>query len=191
MMPKYENDELTLNPTQVFSVHNWALKTNHPKGPPFTNHILAIYKADVPVESKALRTSSKAKKKVSQGKILGAKTGLKRKQSSKHTSESKNEANKASTPVVAEMHKEDQQVAGGPTSLGANSEEGADPQLSSGCDASADSTTKADPGIFATNDSIPLQKGMDEGTQNYSLDHILEGIDPSVFVDKPNMLKMG
>ncbi|GJR18998.1 integrase, catalytic region, zinc finger, CCHC-type containing protein, partial [Tanacetum coccineum] len=38
----------------------------------------------------------------------------------------------ASTPVVAEMHKEDQQAAGGPTSLGFTSKEGANPQLSSG-----------------------------------------------------------
>nr|GEY55273.1 hypothetical protein [Tanacetum cinerariifolium] len=37
-----------------------------------------------------------------------------------------------STLVVVEMHKEAQQAAGGPTSLGATSEEGAHPQLSSG-----------------------------------------------------------
>nr|GEW31117.1 retrovirus-related Pol polyprotein from transposon TNT 1-94 [Tanacetum cinerariifolium] len=37
-----------------------------------------------------------------------------------------------STPVVGEMHKEAQQVAGGPTSLGATSKERAHPQLSSG-----------------------------------------------------------
>ncbi|GJZ89926.1 hypothetical protein Tco_0661853 [Tanacetum coccineum] len=36
------------------------------------------------------------------------------------------------TPVVGEMHKEAQQAVGGPTSLGATSEEGAHPQLSSG-----------------------------------------------------------
>ncbi|GJX86195.1 homeodomain-like protein, partial [Tanacetum coccineum] len=35
------------------------------------------------------------------------------------------------TPVVGEMHKEAQQATGGPTSLGATSEEGAHPQLSS------------------------------------------------------------
>ncbi|GKD17704.1 hypothetical protein Tco_1206862 [Tanacetum coccineum] len=28
MMPEYDNEELTINPTQVFSVHNWALKPN-------------------------------------------------------------------------------------------------------------------------------------------------------------------
>nr|GEU99982.1 retrovirus-related Pol polyprotein from transposon TNT 1-94 [Tanacetum cinerariifolium] len=56
------------------------------------------------------------------------------------------------TPMVGEMHKEAQQAVGGPTSLGATSEEGAHPQLSS------DSTTKANLGNSAPNDSIPLQQ---------------------------------
>ncbi|GKF57892.1 hypothetical protein Tco_0171429, partial [Tanacetum coccineum] len=74
---------------------------------------------------------------------------------SKHTSESKTEASKSKTGqseketqsslakdkspshhspptlVVGEMHKEAQQAAGGSTSLGATSEEGAYPQLNS------------------------------------------------------------
>ncbi|GJV95007.1 hypothetical protein Tco_1546584 [Tanacetum coccineum] len=184
MMPEYENDTLTLNPTQVFSIHNWALDSNQLEGPLFTDHMLAICKANVPVKSKAPKTSSKAKKRVSQGKMPGAKTGLRRKQSSKHTSESKNEANKASIPVVIELHKEDQQAVGGPTYLEATSEDGAHPQLNSGCDASADSITKVDPGIYASNDSIPQQQGIDEGTQYYSLDHIFAGTNLSVLVDK-------
>nr|GEV29430.1 hypothetical protein [Tanacetum cinerariifolium] len=49
------------------------------------------------------------------------------------------------TPLVGKMHKEAQQAAGGPTSLGATGEEGAHSQLSS---------------------------GMDEGNKNYSFDHI-------------------
>ncbi|GKF80592.1 hypothetical protein Tco_0239194 [Tanacetum coccineum] len=85
----------------------------------------------------------------------GARSGLREKQYSKHKSESKTEASKyktnqsdkknqfssvldskpsqpsASTPVVDEMHKEEQQAAGDPPSLGVTSEEGADPQLSS------------------------------------------------------------
>ncbi|GKE26175.1 hypothetical protein Tco_1441559 [Tanacetum coccineum] len=120
--------------------------------------------------------------KVPQGKKPGARSGLRRKQPSKHTSESKTEASKsktsqldketrssstkdkstshplASTPVVGEMYKEAQQAVGGPTSLGATSEEGDHPQLSSGCDASADSTSEADPGISAPNDFIPEQQ---------------------------------
>ncbi|GKA53254.1 hypothetical protein Tco_0746569 [Tanacetum coccineum] len=89
------------------------------------------------------------------GKKPRAKSGLRRKQPSKHTSESNTEASKSKagqseketqsslakdkspshpsppTPVVGEMYKEAQQAAGGPTSLGATSEEGAHPQLSS------------------------------------------------------------
>ncbi|GJS14240.1 hypothetical protein Tco_0408712 [Tanacetum coccineum] len=65
-------------------------------------------------------------------------------------------------PVVDEMHKEEQQAAGGPPSLGVTSKEGAHPQLSSGCDASADSTTEADPGISAPRDSIPQQQDKTE-----------------------------
>ncbi|GKB63444.1 retrovirus-related pol polyprotein from transposon TNT 1-94 [Tanacetum coccineum] len=64
----------------------------------------------------------------------------------------------ASTLVVAKIHKEVKQETSGPTSLGATSKEGAYPQLSSGCDA----------------------LGMDEGTQNYSLDHVIAGTNPSV-----------
>ncbi|GKD53927.1 hypothetical protein Tco_1287314 [Tanacetum coccineum] len=58
------------------------------------------------------------------------------------------------------MHKETQQAAGGPTSLEATSKEGAHPQLSSGHDASADSTAEADPGNSAPNDSIPTQQDL-------------------------------
>ncbi|GJS77712.1 retrovirus-related pol polyprotein from transposon TNT 1-94 [Tanacetum coccineum] len=98
----------------------------------------------------------------------GAKSGLKRKQSSKHTYESQTEASKskaghlvkenlsslvkdkspshpsAHTHVVVEMHKESQQAAGGPTSLEATRN-----------DVLADSTVEADPGISNPNDSIP------------------------------------
>ncbi|GJU70951.1 hypothetical protein Tco_1262356 [Tanacetum coccineum] len=79
------------------------------------------------------------------------------------------------TPVDTGMYKEDQQATGGPTSLGVTSKERANPQLSSGmltfnlnktifsasfiihsesalgCDASADSIAKADPGLSAPN----------------------------------------
>ncbi|GKA26512.1 hypothetical protein Tco_0712621 [Tanacetum coccineum] len=56
------------------------------------------------------------------------------------------------TPVVGEIHKEAHQAAGGPTSLGATNEEEVHPQLSSGHDASADSTAKVDPRLSAPND---------------------------------------
>ncbi|GJS26632.1 retrovirus-related pol polyprotein from transposon TNT 1-94 [Tanacetum coccineum] len=134
MMSEYDNEELTINPTQVFSVYNWALKPNQHEGPPFTDHMKAIYNIDVPVESKAPTTSSK--------------TVMKDKSQS-HPS--------ASTLLVGEMHKEAQQAASGPTSLGATSEEESHPQLSNGCDASSDSTAEADPEISAPNDFLPEQ----------------------------------
>ncbi|GJW86410.1 hypothetical protein Tco_0161750 [Tanacetum coccineum] len=160
MMLEYDNEELTINPAQVFSVHNWALKPNQTEGPPFTDHMKAICKKP------------------------RAKIGLKRKQSSKHTSESKTEAYKSKigqskketqsssaknkilshplppTPVVGEMHKEAQQAAGGLTSLGATSEDGAHPQLIS------DSIAEADPKLSAPNDSIPSQQDLLKDTRS-------------------------
>ncbi|GJU39643.1 hypothetical protein Tco_1192600 [Tanacetum coccineum] len=140
MMPEYENEELTINPTQTFSVHNWVLKPNQHEEPPFTDHIRAICKLDVPVDSKAPKPSSQTEE-VPQGKKPRVKSGLIRKQSSKHTSNSKTEASKSKTgqsdketqsstakdkspshpspptTVVGKIHKEAQQAAGGLTSL--------------------------------------------------------------------------
>ncbi|GJS65796.1 hypothetical protein Tco_0680360 [Tanacetum coccineum] len=58
MMPEYDNEELTINPTQVFSVHNWTLKPNQPEEPPFTTYMKAICKLDVLVVSKAPKPTS-------------------------------------------------------------------------------------------------------------------------------------
>ncbi|GKF97486.1 hypothetical protein Tco_0293307, partial [Tanacetum coccineum] len=112
----------------------------------------AICNLDVLVDSKALKLSSQTEE-VPQGKKPEAKSRLRRKQSSKHTCESKTEASKSKigqsekdtqsssakdkspshhsppTPVVGEMHKEAQQAVGGSTSLGATTEEGVHPQL--------------------------------------------------------------
>nr|GEZ76850.1 retrovirus-related Pol polyprotein from transposon TNT 1-94 [Tanacetum cinerariifolium] len=62
MIPEYENEELTINPTQVFNAHNLTLKPNQPKEPPFTDHMKAICNLDVHVDSKALKPSSQTKK---------------------------------------------------------------------------------------------------------------------------------
>ncbi|GKB11616.1 hypothetical protein Tco_0845539 [Tanacetum coccineum] len=97
IMPEYDNEELTINPTQVFSVHNWTLKPNQPEEPPFTTHMKAICKLDVHVVFKAPKPSSQTKE-VPQVKKPRAKSGIKRKQSSKHTSESTTEA---SNPKLA------------------------------------------------------------------------------------------
>ncbi|GKE18108.1 hypothetical protein Tco_1425685 [Tanacetum coccineum] len=92
MAPEYDNESLTINLTQVFSVNNWALKPNQPEGPPFTEHMLVVCNTDVPHVPKAPKPSSQTEKKVPQGKKLGAKTGLRKKQYFKHTSESNFEA---------------------------------------------------------------------------------------------------
>ncbi|GJR80706.1 hypothetical protein Tco_0151491 [Tanacetum coccineum] len=158
MMPKYDNEELTINPTQ------------------------AICNLDVHVDSKAPKPSLQ-NEEVPQGKKLGAKSRLRIKQSSKHTSESKTEASKSKTgqsekdtqsssakdkspshplppkPMVGEMHKEAHQAAGGPTSLGATNEGGAHPQLSS---------------------SMIWMKE----PKRIQFDHIFVGSNPSVLVDK-------
>ncbi|GKA71368.1 hypothetical protein Tco_0777507 [Tanacetum coccineum] len=131
-MKGYGTDGVTIIPTQIFSVNNLILKKGQPEGPPFTAHMLAICNADAPVAFQAPRTSSDTKKKDSQGSEPEAKTGLRRKQSSKHTSESKLEATKTSFIIHSES--------------------------ASGRDASADSTAEADPGKSAPNDSIPQQQ---------------------------------
>ncbi|GJU29935.1 retrovirus-related pol polyprotein from transposon TNT 1-94 [Tanacetum coccineum] len=93
MTPKYDNEELTINPTQ------------------------AICNLDVYVDSKAPKYSSPTEEKETKSSSIMD-------TSPSHPS--------PPTPVVGEMHKEAQKAAGGPTSLGATSEEGAHPQLSSG-----------------------------------------------------------
>ncbi|GJT96981.1 retrovirus-related pol polyprotein from transposon TNT 1-94 [Tanacetum coccineum] len=128
-----------------------ALKPNQPEGPPFTAHMLAIYNTDVHVVPKAPKTSSHSKKKVSKSK-----TGQLDEETQSSSAKDKIPSHPSgSTPMVPEMHKEEQQAAGGPASLRATSKERAHPQLSSRCDASADSTAEVDPVKYAPNDSIP------------------------------------
>nr|GEW50455.1 hypothetical protein [Tanacetum cinerariifolium] len=138
MTPEYENEELTINPTQDFSVHNLTLKPNQPEELLFIDHIKAICNLDVLVDSKAPKHSSQTKEET--------KFGSAKDKSLCHPL--------PPTLVVSEMHKEAQQAAGGPTYLGATNKEGAHSQLSSGHDASAHSTAEADPGISAHKDFL-------------------------------------
>ncbi|GKC54936.1 hypothetical protein Tco_1077681, partial [Tanacetum coccineum] len=62
MMPKYENEELTINPTQVFSIYNWALNPNQTEGPPFTDHMKTICNLDVPVDPKLINLPHKLRR---------------------------------------------------------------------------------------------------------------------------------
>ncbi|GKA29292.1 hypothetical protein Tco_0715537 [Tanacetum coccineum] len=159
----YGDGEVTPYPTQVFSVNNWALKPNQPEEPPFIDHMLAICTAAKPVATKG--ESSK--------RPTGSKTGhLKRKKESSSAMDSNPSQTSASTPVVAEMHKEDQQATGGPTSLGVTSEARSNPKLSSGNDASTVSTAEVDLEKSAPSDFIRQQQGMNEGTKNTSYDHL-------------------
>ncbi|GJS09459.1 hypothetical protein Tco_0366255 [Tanacetum coccineum] len=193
-MEGYGNDNVTLNPTQVFSVHNWALKKNQAEGPPFTDHMLGICKAKEPVAFKAPRTSLKFEKKVTQGTKPGAKSGRRKKQipftynhpqskieTTKSVSSSKGDTGSktghlvkdtqsssaidfnpiqpsASTPVVAELHKEDQQATCDPTSLGVTTSTIINSKSASGHNALADFTTEVDLGKSAPNESISKQR---------------------------------
>ncbi|GJT13290.1 hypothetical protein Tco_0860332 [Tanacetum coccineum] len=176
-----------------------ALKPNQPEEPPFTDHTKAICNLDVPVDSKAPKYSSPTEE-VPQGKKPGARSGLRRKQSSKHTSESTTEASKSQsghskketksssamdtspshpsppTPVVGEMHKEAQQAAGGPTSLGDTSKDGAHPQLSSGSNPSVlvDKTKYAGDGLKTTHTALSTNEepGADDISRKVNLEDL-------------------
>nr|GEV98440.1 hypothetical protein [Tanacetum cinerariifolium] len=112
-MEGYGNDDVNLNPTQISSVHNWALNKNQPKGPPFIPHMMAICSADELVAFQAPKTSSKAEKKSSLAK------------------DSNPIQHSASNPVVVELHKEDLQATSGSASLGDTGEDKANPHVSS------------------------------------------------------------
>ncbi|GJS34481.1 hypothetical protein Tco_0532863 [Tanacetum coccineum] len=149
----------------------------------------------------SLKQPSVSSKEATKGRSSKAPTGSKighskKRKESSSAMDSNPSRPSISTPVDTEMHKEDQQATGGPTSLGITSKERANPQLSSGMlilnlnkpifstsfiihsesasghDVLADSTAEADPRLSAPNDSIPPQQGMDEGTKNTSYDHI-------------------
>ncbi|GKC14437.1 hypothetical protein Tco_1011219 [Tanacetum coccineum] len=119
MEPKYDNKELTINPTQ------------------------AICNLDVPVDSKAPKHSSLTEESTTEASK--SQSGHSKKET-KSSSDMDTRPSHPSplTPVVGEMHKEAQQAAGGPTSLGDTIN-----------DASAGFTAEADLGISAPKDSIP------------------------------------
>ncbi|GJT70222.1 hypothetical protein Tco_1029508 [Tanacetum coccineum] len=147
MKEGYGDDEVTLYPTQVFSVHNWTLKPNQPKEHPFIDHMLAICTTDKLVVFKASKTSSKTES-VSQGTKPGAQTKHKKPltlQKNPLCPAKRQQKPPVFTPMDTGMHKEDYQATGGPTSLGVTSEARSNPQLSSGNDASSASTAEADP----------------------------------------------
>ncbi|GKE38147.1 hypothetical protein Tco_1461552, partial [Tanacetum coccineum] len=102
-------------------------------------------------------SSKEATKGGSSKAPTGSKTGHSKKRKESSSAMDSNPSQPiVSTPVDTGMHKEDQQVTSGPTSLGVTSEARANPQLSSASfiihfesasenDASAASTAEADP----------------------------------------------
>nr|GEU37011.1 retrovirus-related Pol polyprotein from transposon TNT 1-94 [Tanacetum cinerariifolium] len=130
MAPKYDNEELTINPTQ------------------------AIYNLDVPVDSKAPKYSSLTEEETKSSLAIDT--------SPSHPL--------PPTPVVGEMHKEAQQAAGGPTSLGDTSKDGAHPQLSS------DKTKSAGDGLKTahTTSSENEESGADDISQKVKLEDLAD-----------------
>nr|GEU49564.1 integrase, catalytic region, zinc finger, CCHC-type, peptidase aspartic, catalytic [Tanacetum cinerariifolium] len=107
-------------------------------------------------------SSSKVTKGGSSKRTTGSKTDhLKRKKESSSAMDSNLSQTSTSTIVVVEIHKEDQQTAGGPISLGVTSEEGTHSQLSS---------AEADPEISAPNDYVPQQQGTKVDTRSAFMD---------------------
>ncbi|GKA65153.1 hypothetical protein Tco_0764860, partial [Tanacetum coccineum] len=139
MKEGYRDRELTLYPTQVFSVNNWALKPNQPEEPPFITYMLAICSADKPVAKEETKgVSSKAP--------TGSKTGHSRKRKESSSAIDSNPSQPpVSTPVDTGMHKEDQQVTGGLTSLEVTTSFIIHSESALGNDALVASMTEADP----------------------------------------------
>ncbi|GKA86505.1 hypothetical protein Tco_0808216 [Tanacetum coccineum] len=150
---KTREKTITINPLYSSAVHNWALKPNQPERPPFTDHMKAICNTVVPMKSQAPKTSLITDKKVPQDKKSRARSGLRRKQSLKHISESKTKASKSKT---GQSDKETQ----------------------------SSSAKDKIPSHHSASTPMVVEIGMDEGTQNYLLDHIFAGTNLSVIVDK-------
>ncbi|GKE13606.1 hypothetical protein Tco_1417157 [Tanacetum coccineum] len=208
----YGDSDVKINPTQISL---WCL--NVPKPPPKLRKRIPKEKK-TRAKTKSSKTQTRSKSKATKGGSSNVPTGSQSghfKTMSSLALDTNPSQPSASTPVDVDMHKEDQQAIRGPTSIRVTGEEGAHPHLSSGMsssnlnklifsasfiihsefasrrDASADSTVEADPGKYAPNDSIRQQQGMNEGTTNYSFDHIFAGTDPNVLVDKTQSINNG
>nr|GEW10872.1 hypothetical protein [Tanacetum cinerariifolium] len=153
---------LTKNTLRVFSVQNWILKLNQPEEPPFTDHTKAIYNLDMPMDSKVPKYSSPTEEETKSNSVMDT--------SPSHPS--------PQILVVDEMHKEAQQAAGGPTSLGDTNEDGAYPQLSSGSNPSVlvDKTKSVRDGLKTshTTSSANKESGADEISGNVKLEDLAD-----------------
>ncbi|GJY91539.1 retrovirus-related pol polyprotein from transposon TNT 1-94 [Tanacetum coccineum] len=175
-MDGYGNDEVTLNPTQIFSAHNWAQNKDQPEGPPFTDHMMAICNADAPMAFKAPKTSSKNKNQVPKGKKPRATSGRRKKVTNEEGANPQFSSVKSAT-----IHKKP--VYSASTIIHSES--------ASGHDASAASIAKADLGKSDPHDSVSKQQGIVKGTKTISFDHIIAGTNLSVLVDKTKYARDG
>ncbi|GJZ44230.1 hypothetical protein Tco_0591485 [Tanacetum coccineum] len=222
MKDGYGDGDVTIHPTQsfkkpvAFKAPRTSSQTKKKVSQGTKPGVKVGHKKKSSSSTQPPKSNSKATKGGSSKAPIGSKTSPFRKRKESSSAKDSNPSQPpVFTPLDTGMHKEDQQAAGGPTSLGVTSEEGAHPQLSSGMsafsklkaiysasviirfesasgyDASTNSTAEADPGTFAPNDSLPPQQGKDEGTKNYSLDHIFTGTDPNVLADKTKSVSDG
>ncbi|GJV24478.1 putative reverse transcriptase domain-containing protein [Tanacetum coccineum] len=136
MKEGYGDGDVTPYPTQL---SQWYSKA--PKPSSNAERVSQGIKPEAQPGHKKHSTSSKQPFVSSQEATKGgsskaptrSKTGhLKKQKDFSSTIESNLSQTYASTPMVTEMHKEDEQATGGPNSLGVTSEERADPRLSSG-----------------------------------------------------------
>nr|GEV41122.1 hypothetical protein [Tanacetum cinerariifolium] len=199
-------------PPSIDVVRQWFPTIRYGKDVLAKDHMLAICNANELVAFKAPKPSSIAER-VPQGIKPGVQPRHKNQSSSKQTFVSSKEATKGgsskaptgsktghskkrkescsvmdsnprqplvSIPVDPGMHKEDQQATGGPTSLGDTRD-----------DASAFSTTEADPGNSAPSDFVPQQQDINKRTKNTSYDHLFVGTDPHVLADQTKSVSEG
>ncbi|GJS72083.1 hypothetical protein Tco_0704924 [Tanacetum coccineum] len=220
MKEGYGDDEVTLYLTQVFN------KPVPFKAPKPSSNVERVPQDTKPgakpghkkySSSKQPSMSSKEATKGGSSKVpTGSKTShSKKRKESSSTMDSNPSQPPVSTPVDPEMHKEDQQANGGPTSLVVTSEARANPQLGSGMsafnlnnpiysiffiihsefasgnDALATFTAEANLGNYAPSDFVPQQQGMNEGTKNTSYDHLIAGTNPHVLTKQTKSVSEG
>nr|GEU63748.1 hypothetical protein [Tanacetum cinerariifolium] len=192
MAPEYENEELTINPTQVFNVHNLTLNLNQPKEPPFTDHMKAIYNLVVPVDSKASKLSHKLRR-FSKAKSLELQLDSEAKDlQNTHLSPKRRHPNpKLANPTFKPSPVRPRIKAQAILHLPRLCFFHLHSESASRHDVLADSTAEADPEPSASNDFIPSQQGMDEGTKNTLYDYIFAGSNPNVLVDKTKSARDG
>nr|GFB60333.1 hypothetical protein [Tanacetum cinerariifolium] len=172
MKETYFNVEAKVIPTSTFSVNNRTLKPNQPKGPSFTPYMFAICptngleefqapKSTLPTRGPVTKSQEPEAKKDEERATKSLK-GQSKKRKKFVTAKDKNPSQPlASTPVVAELHKEALQATSGQTCLGVT-----------GHDASSTFIAKADLGNIDPKDSLPLKQVQERGAGSMDLESL-------------------